>query len=97
MQVTPYLLVSSLISQLVSTWAYKHPEIKWINRSNIKAVSAILAALSAVGTAYASGTLDGATVQTLVDALWNGFVGAGMSVAFYEWPKGESGEVSESQ
>lgn len=97
MQVTPYLLVSSLISQLVTTWAYKHPEIRWINRDNIKAISAAVSALAAVGTAYASGTLDGPTVQTAIDAAWNAFVGAGMSVAFYEWPKGDGGDSGSNQ
>lgn len=97
MEVTPYLLVSSLISQLVTTWAYRHPEIRWINRSNIKAISATVSAVAAVGTAYASGTLDAPTVQAALDAAWNAFVGAGMSVAFYEWPKDGASDESATQ
>lgn len=87
MQVTPLVLVSSLISQLVVTWAYKHPDIKWINKKNVQFASALVSAFGGVLAAYASGTLDQGVVMGAIDGSYNAFVASGLSVAFYEWTK----------
>ena len=84
----PYLtIVTSLLSQVVMTWAYKHPDIKWINKKNIQFASALFAAISGVLTAYASGTLDQGIIANAFDASFNAFISSGLAVAFYEWTK----------
>ena len=92
MQVTPLVLATSLLSQLVMTWAYKHPDIKWINKNNIQFASAVLSAAGGVFAAYASGTLDQGIVTNALDATYNAFVASGLSVAFYEWTKRQTAE-----
>lgn len=93
MNITPYILVTSLVSQLVVTWGYKHPDIKWINKNTVKLISVAVSSVMAVTAAWASGTLDEGTVQAALDAAWNAICGSGLSVAFYEWTKRPSAIV----
>jgi hypothetical protein len=87
MQVSPSILISSLVSQTIVTWAYKHPDIKWVNKKTVKLISAVLASFSAVASAYAAGTLDQDLVQNLLNAIMDAVLGSGLAVGFYEWSK----------
>lgn len=87
MEITPLVLVTSLISQVVMTWAYKHPDIKWINKQNIQFASVLLSATGGVLAAYSAGTLDQGVIMNALEASYNAFVASGLSVAFYEWTK----------
>lgn len=89
MQVSPFVLVTSLVSQLIVTWAYKHPNIKWVNKNTVKTISAVLASGTAIATAWASGSLDQATVQNFIEVVVNALLGSGLSVGYYEWTKVE--------
>lgn len=87
MQITPLVLATSLLSQLVTTWAYKHPDIKWINKNNIQFASALVSGAGGVLAAYAAGTLDQGVLFGAMNGAYNAFVASGLSVAFYEWTK----------
>jgi len=84
---SPGILVSSALSQALVTFAYKHPEIKWLNKENVRLVSIICSSVLAILTAYASGDLSQDLVQNAITAAWDAFVGSSMSVALYEWTK----------
>lgn len=77
----------SLVSQQVVTWAYKHPEIPWINKKNVQLVSVLASSALAVGTAYASGELNEGVVGNALEASYDALVASGLAVAFYEWGK----------
>lgn len=87
MQVTPLVLVTSTLSQLVMTWAYKNPDIKWINKKNIQFASALVSGVGGVLAAYAAGTLDQGVLFGAMNGMYNAFIASGLSVAFYEWTK----------
>jgi len=87
MQVPALTMAVTLLSQAAVTWAYKHPDIKWINKDNIRLVSIFVSSVGAVGTAYATGTLDDGVVENAIQAAYDAFVASGMAVAFYEWTK----------
>ena len=86
-ELSPYTLITGLIAQQLTTWAYKHPNIAWINRDTVKWVSILVGALSGLGTAYASGNLQAVDFQNVLDAAYSALCGAGLNVAFYEWTK----------
>ena len=87
MEVTPFVIITSLLSQKLATWAYKNPDITWVNKNTIKAVSITVASVATLGVAYADGTLDAATAGGAIDAIMNAIISSGLSVAFYEWTK----------
>lgn len=86
-ETSPLLAASSFVSQIAVTYGYKHPDVKWISKENVKMISAVVSSAAAVATAWASGTLDNATVETLINVLWNALLGSGLTVGFYEWTK----------
>lgn len=86
-ELSPYTLITGFLAQQITTWAYKHPDIKWINKDTIKWMSILIGSLSGLGTAYASGNLQALDFQNVMDAVYNGLCGAGLNTALYEWTK----------
>lgn len=93
METTPSIAISSLVSQLLITWAYKNPNIKWLNKSNVRLISAAVAGLAAIVVAGISGSFTGMDLQSFLSAAWNALQGAGLSVAFYEWTRDQAPET----
>lgn len=88
LQISPGIILSSLISQVIVTFALKNPNIKWLNRDNVHLISIVSSSILAITTAYASGDINQGLVQESVEAMYNAFMGSTASVAFYEWTKG---------
>lgn len=84
---SPYVLISSFVTQQIYTWLYNHPDIKWVNKETVLELSAASSAILAVIVAWASGTLNEGIVRAAVDAAWNAFIGAVVPVAGYEFMK----------
>lgn len=89
MNLSPYILLTSLISQRLVTWAYLNPSkrFSWVNPKSVQLISVALSSVLAVVSAYVTNSLDEELVKSMIDALWNALVGSGLSVAFYEWTK----------
>ena len=85
--ISPYILISSFVSQQIYTWLYNHPEIKWVNKETVLELSTATSAILAVVVAWASGTLDEGIVRAAVDAAWNAFIGGIVPVALHEFIK----------
>lgn len=92
-QTSPSIAISSLVSQLLITWAYKNPQIKWLNKSNVRLISAGVSGLAAIVVAWLSGSFTGLDTPSFLSAAWNALQGAGLSVAFYEWTRDAAAET----